>query len=80
MSAHNPTKDQLQLMNSFARDLVESGADAIVVVFSTTTRNKTRSFVSQFGNELLCSSLITHAYQTESIVYDAIEEELEDDE
>jgi len=69
-------------MARFSRDIIESGADAVVIIFSSTKQNKTRSFVSQHGNELLCSSLITHAYNTESIVYDAIEEEsdMDDDE
>ena len=79
MAEHRPTPMQLKILAGFSRDLIESGADAIVVIFSTTTKNKTRSYVSQYGNELLCSSLITHAYQTESIVYDAIEEDIEED-
>lgn len=70
-----PTSVQIAIISRFARDLIESGADATVIVFSTTKQNKTKSFVSQYGNELLCSSLITHAYNTESIVYDAVEEE-----
>ena len=79
MADHSPTHTQMVILSQISRDLIESGADAIVVIFSTTTKNKTRSYVSQYGNELLCSSLITHAYNTESIVYDAIEEDAEED-
>ena len=72
------TKTQKEILARFAGELCESGADGIVVIFSTTLRGKTRSHVAQFGNELLCSTLISHAFQTETIVY--TDTEIEEDE
>ena len=79
MPKADATKNQKEILARFAGELIESGADGIVVIFSTTTRGKTSSHVAQFGNELLCSSLIAHAFQTESIIYtdSEIEEEEE---
>lgn len=63
-----------EIICRFAHELVESGADGIVVIFSTTKKGKTKPMVAQFGNELLCSSLIAHAYNTETVFYEDEEE------
>ena len=75
------SKAQKEILGRFAADMQESGCDAIVVIGSATKRNKTRSFVAQYGNELLCNSLIQHAFQTETFVYQELEvpEEDQDD-
>lgn len=69
------TASQREILNRFAAEMNEAGCDAVVVIGSATVRNKTRSFVAQFGNELLCSSLIQHAFHTETFTYTAQEEE-----
>ena len=77
MPRADATKHQKEILGRFAGELCESGADGIVVIFSSTLRGKTSSHVAQFGNELLCSSLISHSFQTETIIYTdtGIEEE-----
>jgi hypothetical protein len=73
------TRSQREVLNRFSAEMTEAGCDAIVVIGSATVRNKTRSFVSQYGNELLCSSLIQHAFHTETVTYiNETEEETED--
>jgi riboflavin synthase len=66
------------ILSQFARDMIESGCDAVVVIGTMTKSNKTKSFVSQFGNELLCNSLIHHAFQTETLIYQEVEEDSDD--
>tara|TARA_S200002703_G_C3775124_1_gene238687 strand:- start:1104 stop:1349 length:246 start_codon:yes stop_codon:yes gene_type:complete len=68
---------QRQILSRFAADMQESGCDAVVIIASSTKKNMTRSFVAQFGNELLCNSLIHHAFHTETIVY--TDEEIEEE-
>ena len=72
------TTQQKEILAQFARDIVESGCDAVVVIGTMTKKNKTKSFVSQFGNELLCNSLIHHAFQTETLIYQEIEEDADE--
>lgn len=72
------TTQQKQILSQFARDIIESGCDAVVVIGTMTKKNKTKSFVSQFGNELLCNSLIHHAFQTETLIYQEIEEDADE--
>ena len=74
------TPAQKQILGRFAADMQESGCDAVVVIASSTKKNITKSFVAQYGNELLCNSLIHHAFHTETIVYtdEEIEEENND--
>jgi hypothetical protein len=60
---------QESILGKFSGEMRESGCDAVVVIATQTKRNKTESFIAQFGNELLCNSLITHAYNTEAIIY-----------
>ena len=60
---------QESILGKFSGEMKESGCDAVVVIATQTKRNKTESFIAQFGNELLRNSLITHAYNTEAIVY-----------
>jgi hypothetical protein len=72
------TPEQQRITAKFAAEMVESGCDAIVVIGTSTKKNRSRSFVAQFGNELLCNSLIHHAFQTETLVYAEIEEDSDD--
>ena len=67
---------QAEILGRFAADMQETGCDAIVVIGTSTKNNKTKSFVYQHGNELLCNSLLTHAFQTETFIYQ--DEEPED--
>jgi riboflavin synthase len=78
MQQANLTPVQRQLLAQFAGNMVESGCDAVVVIGTSTKNNRTKSFVAQFGNELLCNSLIHHAFQTETLVYAEIEEDSDD--
>lgn len=75
---NNVTPEQRELISKFACDIIESGCDAVVVIGTSTKKNRTKSFVAQFGNELLCNSLIHHAFQTETLIYAEIEEEADD--
>lgn len=72
---NNLTPSQKALLAKFYCDMIEAGCDAIVVIGSMTSKNKTKSFVAQFGNELLCNSLIHHAFQTETLIYQQVEED-----
>ncbi len=72
------TPRQQEILGRFTADMQETGCDAIIVIGTSTKNNKTRSFVYQHGNELLCNSLIHHAFQTETFIYQD-EEEVEDD-
>tara|TARA_R110000851_G_scaffold177752_1_gene324638 strand:+ start:79 stop:318 length:240 start_codon:yes stop_codon:yes gene_type:complete len=72
------TPAQKEILGRFAAEMQESGCDAVIVIGTSTKNNKTKSFVAQFGNELLCNSLIHHAFQTETIIY--ADEEVEEDE
>jgi hypothetical protein len=74
--AIKPTDTQVGICSRFSGELVESGADAIVIVYSATRKNKTDCYVVNCGNELLCSALLRHAYNTETYVY--IDEEDEE--
>ena len=77
--AHNPrvTTVQKEILGRFTADMQETGCDAIIVIGTSTKNNKTKSFVYQHGNELLCNSLLHHAFQTETFIYQ--DEEIEDD-
>ena len=68
------TTSQKQILGRFAADMQESGCDAVVVIGSWTKKNKTKCFVAQYGNELLCNSLMEHAYNTETFAYTEEEE------
>jgi len=72
------TATQKEILGRFAAEMQESGCDAVIVIGTCTKNNRTKSFVAQFGNELLCNSLIHHAFQTETLVY--ADEEVEEDE
>ena len=69
---------QKEILAKFNCDMLEAGCDAVVVIGSMTNKNKTKSFVAQFGNELLCNSLIHHAFQTETLIYQQVEEDLDE--
>ncbi len=71
------TPVQSEILGRFTADMQETGCDAIIVIGTSTKNNKTKSFVYQHGNELLCNSLLHHAFQTETFIYQ--DEEIEDD-
>jgi len=72
------TQTQRQIIAKFSAEMVEAGCDAVVVIGTHTSRNKSKSFVAQFGNELLCNSLIHHAFQTETLVYAEMDEDIDE--
>lgn len=69
------TPAQKEILARFSCDMIEAGCDAIIVIGSMTNKNKTKTFVAQFGNELLCNSLLHHAFQTETLIYQQVEED-----
>lgn len=75
---HKFSPEQKAILAKFSCDMNETGCDAIVVIGSMTNKNKTRSFVVQFGNELLCNSLIHHAFHTETLIYQEVEEDTDE--
>jgi len=78
MKIGHVTQSQRQVIAKFAAEMVEAGCDAVVVIGTGTVKNKTKSFVAQHGNELLCNSLIHHAFQTETFVYADLEDETDE--
>ena len=48
MPRADATKHQKEILGRFAGELCESGADGIVVIFSSTLRGKTSSHVAHF--------------------------------
>ncbi len=75
MMSQSVTQSQRAVIAKFAAEMVEAGCDAVVVIGTSTKKNRSKSFVAQFGNELLCNSLIHHAFQTETLVYAEMEED-----
>ena len=55
--------------NMIGSMIEELGADAVVVIWSSTKRGKTHVNTVSFGNSLATSGLITHAYETETVDY-----------
>ena len=78
----NMTDLEKNLGNIIARfqtELIENGADAVVVISALTQNNNSKTMLNRYGNTLLCDSLLRHAYHTEAIVYiDETEIEEED--
>jgi len=51
-----PLRDMVALM------VEEGNADAVVVAFSTVSKNKTRTYMGTFGNILACRGLVDELY------------------
>ena len=74
-------KELKNARNIVAAFIEETGADAVVVIYSKVRRGKTSTFIVPFGNAHTCNALIDYAYE----VYDPPEldlaaEEVDDDE
>ena len=78
MMSQSVSHSQKAIIAKFAGEMVEAGCDAVVVIGTSTKRNRSKSFVAQFGNELLCNSLIHHAFQTETLVYAEMEDDTDE--
>jgi len=70
------------ISSRYKTEVIENGADAVVVIMSMTQNNRSRTMIHRWGNTLLCDAILRHAYHTEAIIYideDEVEEDLEDD-
>lgn len=60
----------LEIMsNNLMNELIESGADAVIVISTYTQRGKSKMSIRKVGNDLLCDSMLRHAFHLETIQY-----------
>tara|TARA_A100001515_G_scaffold52371_1_gene41362 strand:- start:1040 stop:1285 length:246 start_codon:yes stop_codon:yes gene_type:complete len=50
-------------------ELVEAGADAVIVITTFTQRKRSKMSIRKVGNDLLCDSMLRHAFHLETIHY-----------
>jgi len=67
------------ITSRFKTEIIENGADAVVVILSMTQNNRSRTMLHRWGNTLLCDAILRHTYHTEAIVYVSDQEEDEDE-
>ena len=70
-------KERTKAVNRIQTQLIEEvGADALVIVFSRTTRRRTTTQIHSWGNALACRGLAEQAYA--ELCEDEIGEDVEE--
>lgn len=66
--------------NIVASFIEETGADAVVVIYSKVRRGKTSTFIVPYGNAHTCNALIDYAYDAYAPPELDLAEEVDEDE
>jgi len=66
--------------NIIAHFIEESGADAVVVIYSKVKKTKTETFVVPYGNAHTCGALIDYAYESFETPFPELAEDSDEDE
>ena len=66
--------------NIVASFIEETGADAVVVIYSKVRRGKTSTFIVPYGNAHTCNALIDYAYDAYDPPELDLAEEVDEDE
>jgi len=74
MTQKKPKKSEFQknlddITQRYKTEMVENGADAIVVIVSMTQNDNSKNILHRFGNTLLCDAMLRHTYHTETLDY-----------
>ena len=55
--------------NRMMNEIIETGADAVIVISTFTQSRKSSMSVYKLGNDWLCDSMLKHAFHLEAIHY-----------
>ena len=73
-------KELKNARNIVASFIEETGADAVVVIYSKVRRGKTSTFIVPYGNAHTCNALIEYAYDAYCPPELDLAEEVDEDE